>query len=518
MKRHDVDVLVIGAGFGGSLSALVLSQIGCRVAVVDRGSHPRFAIGESSTPAADFLLSQIADRWKLPQFRPLTAYGSWKQSHPELMCGLKRGFSYFHHQPESGFGDRPVIENQLLVAASADDSHSDTHWLRSDVDAFFAAQLIDYNVEYLEHTTLTGQLEDDRWSWSGTQQDESVEVRCDFVIDASGAQGVIAKTLGIAEHREFLTNSSAIFGHFDELPRWRSFVRETAIHPFDCDAAAVHHILEEGWLWQLRFDSEVTSCGLVFDGSTEEPKPGGNAALVDKGLNPEDRFFQIVSRYPELARQFQDARVVAPSDGLVATSRLQRLWGRTAGTGWLMLPSTAGFIDPMHSTGIAHTLAGVCRVGHLFEEHWNRDDNRNHERWAAGAERYDESLKREFSIIDRLVAGVYRSRSQFSAMVDFLMLYFAAATTWESRCLQSDDPGGPLWLSDDEHFLTVVDAALAQIQNIESFPADNNKSFDPRSFSAWIRNNVHPYNSAGLCDPGSGNMYRYTAAPTKAED
>lgn len=47
MNNYDVDVAVLGAGFGGCLTALILKQIGLQTVLVDRGSHPRFAIGES---------------------------------------------------------------------------------------------------------------------------------------------------------------------------------------------------------------------------------------------------------------------------------------------------------------------------------------------------------------------------------------------------------------------------------------------------------------------------------------
>ena len=60
------DVIVIGSGFGGSLTGLILSRLGYRVAILDRRSHPRFAIGESSTPLADQTLHRLAERFHFP--------------------------------------------------------------------------------------------------------------------------------------------------------------------------------------------------------------------------------------------------------------------------------------------------------------------------------------------------------------------------------------------------------------------------------------------------------------------
>ena len=53
------DVAIIGSGFSGSLLAWVLASQGRRVIVIDAAKHPRFAIGESSTPIADLLLRAL---------------------------------------------------------------------------------------------------------------------------------------------------------------------------------------------------------------------------------------------------------------------------------------------------------------------------------------------------------------------------------------------------------------------------------------------------------------------------
>src|SRR5439155_18148600 len=43
------DLAVIGSGFGGSLTAMVARRLGLSVLLLERGMHPRFAIGESSS-------------------------------------------------------------------------------------------------------------------------------------------------------------------------------------------------------------------------------------------------------------------------------------------------------------------------------------------------------------------------------------------------------------------------------------------------------------------------------------
>ena len=116
------DVAIIGSGFAGSLMSLMLARLGRSCVVIDRQSHPRFAIGESSTPLADMALRDIARRYDLPRLAPLSKYGTWMAAYPQVMRGLKRGFSYFDHEPHQPFVPRPDHANELLVAASTDDA------------------------------------------------------------------------------------------------------------------------------------------------------------------------------------------------------------------------------------------------------------------------------------------------------------------------------------------------------------------------------------------------------------
>ena len=77
MNELQTDIAVVGAGFSGSLLSLLLKRIGLRCVLIDRGSHPRFAVGESSTPMANLILEDLARRYDLPRVAPLSNYGSW---------------------------------------------------------------------------------------------------------------------------------------------------------------------------------------------------------------------------------------------------------------------------------------------------------------------------------------------------------------------------------------------------------------------------------------------------------
>ena len=56
---RSCEVAIVGSGFAGSLLARVLAVLGYDVVLLERGTHPRFAIGESTTPLANLSLERI---------------------------------------------------------------------------------------------------------------------------------------------------------------------------------------------------------------------------------------------------------------------------------------------------------------------------------------------------------------------------------------------------------------------------------------------------------------------------
>ena len=167
--KNKVDVAIIGSGFAGSILAMVLAKSGLRVALIDSTQHPRFAIGESSTPLADMILRRLAKLYQLPNLEALSTWGSWQKQFPHLACGRKRGFSYYQHQHQQVYSEQTLGQNSLLVAASANDDIADTHWYRAEVDEFLCQEAISHgalefigheivHIENDKHCSLTSEL------------------------------------------------------------------------------------------------------------------------------------------------------------------------------------------------------------------------------------------------------------------------------------------------------------------------------------------------------------------------
>src|SRR5437868_15185265 len=116
--QSDFDLAIVGSGFGGALLSMVARRMGLSVLLLEKGRHPRFAIGESTSPMMNLLIEQLALRYDLPRLLPLTTYSAWQRTYPDIVCGLKRGFTYFYHERGKPYRVASDRNNQLMVAAS----------------------------------------------------------------------------------------------------------------------------------------------------------------------------------------------------------------------------------------------------------------------------------------------------------------------------------------------------------------------------------------------------------------
>jgi FADH2 O2-dependent halogenase len=384
-----------------------------------------------------------------------------------------------------------------MVAASSEDPQADTHWFRPEVDAFLAAEAQAAGIPYLDQTELAVQEQWPRWLLSGARLGQPLTIQAGFVLDASGDGAFLPRALHLANRAHMLhTNSWSVFGHFTGARLWQELLNargaRLADYPFPCDWAAQHQILDEGWMWQLRFDNDLLSAGFVLDQETRPP---------DAGSSPQQEWDQLVSRYPSLAEQFALAKRTLPADGLRRTGRLQRMTEGAAGENWALLPYTFGFIDALHSTGIAQTLCAIERLAIVFADHWNRPT------LAGELKHYEQTLFAEITLIDQLVHACYLSRRRFAMFAAVTMLYFAATTTYERRRAAGLlPPGAAILGAEDRQWREIVRNVKQRLEH------DLQSTHTDAAFTRYVAEAIAPYNTAGLCDPAAKNMYRHTAA------
>lgn len=465
------DVTIVGSGFAGSIFARVLARRGLRVALLERDRHPRFALGESSTPLAAIALERLADRFDLPDLRALAAHGPFRRQLPGLGCGLKRGFTFYGHRP-----GRPLDPGErMLVAASPNDEVADVHWLRADVDAHLAEAAASAGVELREGVEVRSVEETER----GLRvRGAAVDLETSFLVDATGPGGFATRVLGIPPSpRGGRLATGLVYGHFEGVAPLEALA---PVGPYPDEQAAIHHLLPEGWLYVLPFDSGRVSAG--FELLTPPPGEGERA------------FRMLLGRYPSLARAFSRARAVRPVAGL---PRLQFRLARAVGPRFLLLPSAYAFTSPLYSTGIAWSLRGVERAIRLLAE------GPPSERALAG---YHERLAREAEWIERLVLGALAARNRFGLFASWSLLYFAAASFAEARERLLPEPA-PGWSS--EAFLGAENPHLGSaVGAAEAWLADALAGrLDDEIFAERVRELIRPLDVAGLSVPRPDRLY-----------
>lgn len=484
------DVAIVGSGFAGSILARILTRRGRRVVLIDRDRHPRFAIGESATPLAGLALERIAREDDLPDLAHLATCQRWAKHLPGLRHGLKRGFTFYAHRPGVPYENGPGNDARLLVAASPNDAVADAHWLRADVDAHLADRARAEGVALREGALVEKvTLGDDEVAIEGTRAGARFEVRAATVVDATGSGALLASAAALRSQLGSVGVESGLIGaHFRGVRSFVEIARERGARfddaPYAEERAAVHHLLEEGWMYLLPFDDGVVSAGLVLRGEA-------GREVADAGARPE-LFRRVLGRYPSLDAAFRGAQPVTPWLG---TPRLQRRLDRAAGPRWLLLPHAYAFVDPMFSTGIAWSLLGVQRAADLLSGEKLPDPD--------ALSQYDALLGQEADQIERLIVGALRASCDFRLFASWSYLYFAWAAAAETRArLDLDPPSSFLDADRREARRLFIEARSALEVALE---AGNEAA--TRRFEGWVAEQIAPFDIAGLADPSRRNLY-----------
>ncbi len=497
---ETADVAIVGSGFAGTILGRALAASGRRVLLLERGRHPRFALGESSTPLAAIALERLAARHRLPDLAAMAAHGRWLREMPEVGRGLKRGFTFLAHRPGERFD--AATDGRLLVAASPSDAVADSHWLRAEVDAQLVERAVAEGVDYRDGVALDrAELADDGVLLSGQRHGEPFAVRAGFVVDATGAGGFLARHLPLPPGRPSRVASSLLYGHFEGVrPRAEAVGGAELLGPpgpYPDEMAAVHHLVEEGWIYAL-----------PFDGADRE----GRYRRVSVGIelvppigapdDPERAFRTIVGRYPTLAAQLADARAIEPvrfAPRVQHRVTLPPPGASTASGGrrWLLLPHAYAFTSPLFSTGIAWSLVAVERAVSLLEAGTPTP---------ADLAAYDRRLDLEADWIDRLVAGAFRSLGRFDLFAAWSLLYFVAASFAEASQRLLDPPAGeggregwcwqPFLGAGDPLLRQVLDEAERRLPEALGGGAEG-----AAAFRSWLLGALAPRDLCGFADP-----------------
>jgi FADH2 O2-dependent halogenase len=481
------DIAVVGSGFGGSLLAMIAHQLGRSVILLEKNKHPRFAIGESSTPLSNILLETLATRYDLPGIAPLSKWGSWQQTYPDVACGLKRGFTFYHHILGMPATTDPKHQRQLLVAASPHDRIADTHWYRAEVDHLFVKEAQKLGVPYLDEVKLQNVSEsENEIRLQGHRNNEDLRIRAKFIVDATGPRGFLHHALALQESPlPDFPATQALFSHFTGVGRFAEQIsdQDSELPPYPVDDAAVHHIFDGGWIWVLKFNNGITSAGVAATNDLADQ------LRLSEGPAAWQRLLDLI---PALKKQFASSQATRP---FTYMPRVSFRSNAVAGKRWALVPSAAGFVDPLLSTGFPLTLLGVSRLAEIMERDWDKPE------FAERLQSYASQTDNELRAAADLIAALYATMDRFPVFASLSMLYFAAASFSESaRRLGKVSLARSFLLHDDPHFGTAIRRCYQRAKNACTQPEID-------ELAKEIAQAIEPINIAGLGNPQRRNWY-----------
>jgi tetracycline 7-halogenase / FADH2 O2-dependent halogenase len=345
---HECDVVILGSGLAGSVTAAILARHGVDAVLIDAASHPRFAVGESMTPQMVEWLHILAERHDVPEIKSLSSVRANTRDIGPVF-GDKAHFGFLLHRP--GEEPDPMEATQLALPTIF---HRNSHLFRQDSDAFMFHVAVRYGATPRQNWRATD-LDFDADGVTVTGHNGEV-FRAKYLIDASGFRSPLADKFGLRDTpARFKHHSRSLFTHyigikpFDDVSGHPRHLRP----PVDWHQGTMHHLIERGWFWIIPFNNNkysrnpLCSVGLTFD-ERLYPRP--------TDLTPEQEFQHYLDMYPAVKRQFEGAHRVRE---WVSTDRIQYSSKRSIGDRWCLMSHAAGFIDPLFSRGLSNTFEVV---------------------------------------------------------------------------------------------------------------------------------------------------------------
>ncbi|MBW1298220.1 NAD(P)/FAD-dependent oxidoreductase [Aquimarina litoralis] len=334
MKKENVDVLVIGAGPSGSVSAAYLNKHGINVKVVEKTKFPRFQVGESLIPRCmdnfdeagllDCLMKQGYEKKHGARFIKDGVHGcfDFSKKHGD-------GWDWTWQVPRDHF-DKTLIDEAI----------------RQGVNVDFETEVT--NVEFEGTDSITTLKHKD-----GSES----QIEAKFIIDSSGFGRVIAKQLGL-EAPPKIAEHGSIFTQVKDVNRPEG-VEGTTI---------TFEIIEtEVWFWYIPFSNGNTSIGFVGPMDWINKFEGSKTEVLQEMMKTSPYYYKQFKDVPYLFEPYKVENI---------SKNVTKLFG----DGFVLTGNSAEFLDPVFSSGVSFAtetglLAAKLAIKQLNKEEvdWQED-------------------------------------------------------------------------------------------------------------------------------------------------
>ena len=373
MPEYDYDAVIVGGGPAGSTAGAYLARAGMRTLIVEKERFPRFHIGESVMPVANAILRETGVWDKVERAGFVPKYGaefhvanrSVRPKHVEFSRGLIPGLDYTFQVERAPF-DEILLDHAAELGATV-----------------------------RQETRVTGVRPIARDGYEVTLQPAAggaaENVRCAYLVDASGRDTLFAKPVKTAPANPDLAKRVAIYAHFGNVKR----------PPGKAGGNIVIIRNADGWAWFIPLSGDRVSVGVVV--TTE--------AMRAARLQPEALFWKVVADAPKLTEALAESETLSPFHVTADYNYRSRAF---AAQRMLLVGDAACFLDPMFSTGVfIALLSAKFAAAEVIAAHRRGQQALG---WLA-RRRYTRQLTTNIRTLERMVLAFYDNAS-FSVFME----------------------------------------------------------------------------------------------------
>jgi halogenation protein CepH len=315
-REHEVDVVVVGGGPGGSSAASFVAMNGHSVVLLEREKFPRHQIGESLLPATiNGVCAMLGVTEELAKanftYKQGGTYKWGKHTTPwSFTFGpstIVSGSNAFAYQVERAKFDDILLKNARRLGVDVREEHK--------VDGIVTE---DDRVVGVRFTGPSGQSE---------------TLRARMIVDASGNTSGLSREVGERIHSKFFQNV-AVYCYYEHGKR----LPEPNAGNILCEA------FDQGWFWYIPLRPDLTSVGAVVGRE--------HAAMLKEGAAKAMHAF--IER-TSIIKDFLSPATLArqrPYD----THRIRKDYSYHHAKFWrpgmVLVGDAACFIDPIFSSGV----------------------------------------------------------------------------------------------------------------------------------------------------------------------
>ncbi len=325
MLQEYVDVLIIGAGPSGCVSASYLHKNGVKIKVVEKTKFPRLVVGESLIPRVmdHFAEAELLDCLNAKNFEKKLGARFIRGEEICLFDFSKKfgeGWDWTWQVPRADFDN--TLAQEII---------------KKGIDLEFESEVVSVSFEGKNSTTIVKDI-------NGNFK----EIHAKFIIDSSGYGRVLPRLLDLDTPSK-LDPHSSIFTHVKDINRPEG--EEGTLISFD--------ILEtQVWLWVIPFSNGNTSVGIV--GPTEYINS------LSKNNDSREALYNAIKLSDYYTRRFAGVDFLFEPVKLENYSRSVK---KMYGDGFALTGNSSEFLDPVFSSGVAFaTESGMLAAKLVLKE------------------------------------------------------------------------------------------------------------------------------------------------------